>query len=988
MTARLALLGVPTLEHEGRSWALPFERRSQLLALLALRGGWVARSEVAALLWPETTHKQADTNLRKTLFRLNGLPWEGRVLQQGSALAFDGETDVAAFEAALRDERLDDAVRQHRGRLLDAFDDDANEAWTTWLRYERERLQAAWRAAALAWLAGDVAAPAALALSARLLEADPLDEAVLRVHVGWLQRSGQAAAARSACERFAERLAQELGLEPGAELRALRRSLDEPPAPPPAPVPPAVFADPDFIGRDAELRRIASLLGDEGCRLLCLVGPGGVGKTRLARRALQELAPGFTHGGLFVSMEDVVDAAAFGERLARSVVGGGASGSDALAAAIAALQRRPMLIVLDNAEGLAADPQPLQRLLDACPALKLLATSRVRLALAAERSLVVEGLPCPDAEDVDRLEAFDAAHLFARAARRAEPALALATEAPAVVEICRLVDGLPLALELAAAWVRVLPCAAIAAELRRGTELLRTQDAARLPRHASIEQVFDQSWSRLARAEAETLARLTVLRGTFDASAARAVAAAPLALLAALADRSLLHKDGARLRLHPLVQQLAAARLSPAARADAERAHAAHYLQMLARLRREAENGEREALRQLDLEADNSRAAWLHALADAAVQPLTLAAATQALLSHCEHRGRRHEALELARRGAASPAARRHPMLHALLLAACAFQEHRLGRLAEGEATARAALEAAPEDAEPDAQAPALRVLGGCALRLGRLDAARAHYEHALARSRTRGDARGTALALDNLALVDKRQGRYADALRRSLEALQEHRRLRSVADEARCLNNLADLQMMTDDYAAAELQLRAAQALCERHGMPGTLGLVFVNLSFVAEQRGDLDGATACARRALGGLDESGDRVNATATRQQLATLEWRRGDAEAARRELAAAMRDALQIGHPTLQLHGLVVLSDLLRAEDPAAADCVLAFVAAHPSADVPLRQAVQERGAAPQPALRWPDGLALADAAQFVALEAPQAFAGLRRVLHGR
>src|SRR6187402_3209244 len=131
MPTRLQLFGAPTLEHEGGPpLALPFERRSQLLVLLALRRGWVGRAELAALLWPDQIPKLAYTNLRKTLFRLQTMLWGVQLESQGGALRFDTDTDVADFEAALRGARVDDALALRRGELLAGFDDDANEAWS------------------------------------------------------------------------------------------------------------------------------------------------------------------------------------------------------------------------------------------------------------------------------------------------------------------------------------------------------------------------------------------------------------------------------------------------------------------------------------------------------------------------------------------------------------------------------------------------------------------------------------------------------------------------------------------------------------------------------------------------------------------------------------------------------------------------------------------------------------------------------------------
>ena len=153
MTVSLFLFGPPTVEYGGESVALPFERRNQLLVFLALKRAWVGRSELAALLWPEQENKLAYTNLRKILHRLQSLPWARGIESQGGALRFEAETDVFAFESALREQRIADALPMRRGELLAGFDDDQSEAWSSWLNFERDRLRVAWRDAALNRLA-------------------------------------------------------------------------------------------------------------------------------------------------------------------------------------------------------------------------------------------------------------------------------------------------------------------------------------------------------------------------------------------------------------------------------------------------------------------------------------------------------------------------------------------------------------------------------------------------------------------------------------------------------------------------------------------------------------------------------------------------------------------------------------------------------------------------------------------------------------------
>ncbi|MCW5633727.1 MAG: hypothetical protein KIT17_10360, partial [Rubrivivax sp.] len=221
MNLRLLLLGAPAIENDGRVAALPFERRHQLLVYLALRRDWVARAELAALLWPDLPAAHAYTNLRKSLHRAQTQRWSAAIESEGTALRCLLPTDVATFEQALREGRQGRAAALRGAELLRGFDDAGNEAWTAWLSYERERVRIAWRGAALAALGATrdgLAHAEAAALSVRLLEADPLDEAALRAHLQVLAAGGQLAPARQAFRDYAARLKSELGLEPGREL--------------------------------------------------------------------------------------------------------------------------------------------------------------------------------------------------------------------------------------------------------------------------------------------------------------------------------------------------------------------------------------------------------------------------------------------------------------------------------------------------------------------------------------------------------------------------------------------------------------------------------------------------------------------------------------------------------------------------------------------------------------------------------------------------
>jgi len=914
MNFRLSLLGPPTALLGERPTVLACERRTQLLAHLALRRTWVARSELASLLWPDQQPRLAYTNLRKALFRLQSFKWTEHIEAQGSALRFEVDTDVLAFETALREQRLADAIAAYRGDLLAGFDDDGNDAWSGWLGFERDRLRLAWRGAVQQRLAQDIDPSEATDLAARWLASDPLDEAALRSYMQWLVRAGQGGRASQAYRDFVARLRDELGLEPAAELVALHDSLmqrSQPPVAVPA-APKQPPAEDGFIGRTVEMRRIAALLAQNDCRLLCIIGPGGVGKTRLALHATQQLAAGYAHGAVFVSLEDVASGAELGGRLAHELKIPLKSRDDALEQVVGTLRERQLLLVLDNFEHLADAAAVLARLLDECAGLRIVVTSRVRLALAAEWLLPLDGLPCPEDEDRDRIEAFDAARLFVRAAQRVHPGLAAAAEAAAIVDICRQVQGLPLALELAAAWTRVLSCEDIANELREGTELLHATDASQPSRHASIDIVFRHSWQLLGDAERAALARLAVFRGGFTAQAARAVGAVPLPVLAALADKSLVRKDESRCFLHPLVHQFARARLEQEYDATTTKAaHCRYFLRRLVESMHRVRQADPPTLRELDADFDNIRAAWRVAVKDGLAADLGRAA--YSLMTYCEHRGQQLEGLALLLEaiegsGAAQPA----------LAAPAAWLAFRLDRYAEAEALGRKALDAiGPHGRDATAAFRAATVMGAACARLGRTEEAHRWFRQAVDLAQKTGDPLDAASALDNLGLMLRGAGDLEGALGLYRKALLKHREAGDAGGAALCLNNEAVIHIMRRDLDAAQRLLREARQLCDRHGLPSTQCMIEVNLASVATFKNDTELALQHGLKALELAVQTGRRGNEVDARHAIAWAALHRKDLPTARSELARALTVSLAIGRPELVALGVRLFADIVAA-----------------------------------------------------------------------
>jgi predicted ATPase/class 3 adenylate cyclase len=366
-----------------------------------------------------------------------------------------------------------------------------------------------------------------------------------------------------------------------------------------------------FVGRAPELEAIDRLLEDPGCRLLTLVGPGGAGKTRLALEAAARRVDRYPHGVHFVPLASVASPDLLAPALAESIqfaVDGAHSGFSAQEQLLDYLSERSTLLVLDNFEHLVEGSSLLGEVIERAPHVELLTTSRERLNVQSEWVFDVEGLGLAENGNGSA----SAVRLFVERARQVAPGFTL-DDAAEALRICRLVDGMPLGIELAASWVSVLSCAEIADEIEGNIDFLATSMRDVPERHRSMRAAIDQSWRLLTDEQRSVFSRLSVFRGSFDRSAAVAVTGADLRLLSELVAKSLLRRpDFGRFELHELLRQYAAEQLaaSPAEEADARERHARHYAAMLLE-RQAALMGPELAVARDELrgELDNLRAA-------------------------------------------------------------------------------------------------------------------------------------------------------------------------------------------------------------------------------------------------------------------------------------------------------------------------------------------------------------------------------------------
>ncbi|MFN8440642.1 MAG: BTAD domain-containing putative transcriptional regulator [Caldilineaceae bacterium] len=639
------------------------------LAYLLLEGGQAqSRDLLQALLWGDLNTESARNNLRVALSRLQSLigPTENTTatpkLLQTSRIdvqlnpAAPIWVDVTVFLELLAKTRhhehasrsaclpcfqtLQKAVELYQAEFLAGFALADSPAFEEWLFLQRERLHVlvsdAYRdLAAYAETTEDWRG--ARSYAQRQIELDPLCEPAYRQQMRLLIRQGERSAALAVFERCRQQLYEELGLDPEAETLALHMqiltaegALNAPvisPLPMAQNVPSAVSTMPttlvssplpqqltSFIGREQELEEIHALLRAGSSRLISLVGPGGIGKTRLALQVAGVTQYLFANGVHFVPLAGVQDASALPvailDTLQVNLAAGSTSPTNQL---LTRLAHQHMLLVIDNLEHLMEGVDLLLAILQAAPSVTLLVTSREQLNCQAEDCFLLTGLTTPTQSDLAHAAQTAAVRLFCDRAYRLDKEFKLtAQNCGDIVRICQLVEGLPLALELVTTWLGELDCAGLVCALTQGQMVLATTQRDLPARHRSMQAVFDYSWHLLSANEQRLLSRLALCQGRFSAQAAAAMFGASRLDLTHLRYKSLLRMaDAGYYDLHPLVRSFALATLDPMSLAQAEAQIVTYYLHLVA-AQADVLDGETplSAIQTIGGELDNIHQAW------------------------------------------------------------------------------------------------------------------------------------------------------------------------------------------------------------------------------------------------------------------------------------------------------------------------------------------------------------------------------------------
>lgn len=914
MTLRLHLLGpFEATFNDAPLTSLRSAKGRGLLAYLASRPGHPhSREALATLFWGEVEEEAARLSLRVALSDLRKVLIPVRAVSNAPPLLVTsrqtielrlppnaGWVDAVEFDA-LWDactahghttlvrcptciQRLNQAVALYRGDFLADVILADSPGFDEWRRLQQEHYHKK-TTAALTWMTDHHLTlgnyDQAQDYARRQLELEPWREEAHRQLMQALAASGQRSAALAQYEVCRRTLENELQAAPTAETSALHEQIrsgtlsDAMPVglTPSVDLPAALTP---FVGRTTELERIGEIVLDPACRLLTLLGPGGIGKTRLATHAVERFTRHFPNGAAFVSL----DFYAVPDRMATAILHAlhlapTRDGTALLPQLISYLHDKDMLLVLDDCAPSPAMAAWIVELLRSTRHIKILAIARQRLNVRGEWILRVEGLSYPPPGPTSTLpvdtpldtvvQQYSAVQLFVESVRRLAPAYRVDQSClPHVVRICQLVQGMPLAIELAAAWTPVLSCHQIAQEIKDNFDILATSAADVPLRQRSLRAVFDQVWVLLSGTEQRALARLAVFRGNFDRTAGEAVAGASLPILASLTDKSLLSRVAvgdndteAQYSLHAVLRQYALQHLSDfSGEPDTTINRHGHYFmdfitQQTAAFPRAQQQS---AIAQVALHIEDIRMAWEWACKRHDV--IALRQAWPGLFAFYASRGwlRAGETafgdlVAILRDGPHADIETGPPNVYQLLLGLAlssqAWFVFQMGRLGHADTLSRTGLAVLRKQDVPDALAFGLIIRASFAMHIGSDAEARECSEQSLQIWQATDNRYGIAMSFGVLGQLALRRGDRVAAEAHSLASLQLTRHLDNPWAIAFPLTSLDHAAHSIGDYPNMhELLQETLLTDQNRTNMPA-IGLAYLHLGDLARARGDYDTA------------------------------------------------------------------------------------------------------------------------------------------------
>ncbi|MSP12042.1 MAG: tetratricopeptide repeat protein [Chloroflexi bacterium] len=947
-------------------------RLQSLLAYLLLhRATPQSRRHLAFLFWPDATEAQAHSNLRQSLYLLRQVLPDPEYF-----LAIDGQTvqwrpadgrpetgftlDVAEFEQAVGQARLEAPagdlapLRRSLERAVDLYDIMGApqgevllpDCYDDWITPERERLHRMFIEVG-AWLAdlldeqGEYRT--AITYAQRLLRHDLLDEVTYQRLMRLYSLSGDRAGALRTYHACVTVLQRELGVEPSPATQAVYQKCLQPGVPvshgsPTADAPaksppqnlPALLTS--FIGREQQIAEVQQLLARS--RLVTLTGVGGTGKTRLAFQVAARLLDTFPQGTWLVELASLSDPTLVPQAIAAVLGVYEGPGSPLERVLTDFLRPKRLLLILDNCEHLVeASARTAGTILHSCPQVCILATSREILGVAGEIPFAVPSLSVPDAHPLPAVAALlesEAVRLFLDRATLAQPDFTLTPQqAPLVAEICRRLDGIPLAIELAAARVKTMPVDQIVARLDDRFRLLTGGSRTALPRQRTLQSLIDWSFNMLETSEQTLLRRLSIFAGGWTLEAAEAGCAGDglaaydvLDLLAQLANKSLVAVETqhgvARYRLLETIRQYAQDKLLESGEGEQVRnRHLEYFLKLAEEGDLKLRGQEQMAwLQRFETEHDNLRAALQWSLQGApgtqtAELGLRLAGALWWFwnIHGYGKEGRNWCEAVLAHTTASGRTAARAKALLGTAMLTDLHDDIYVARLEESIAIGR-------EVGDKGLVAWALRPLGHVALANGDLAAARARWAESQALFRETGDKWGLAWSLSDQVdgLSFSGSDDYAGLRSLAEESLALFREIGDKKDSAIPISRLGFLDVLQGNYPSARAHFMERLAIEREMGNRINIATSLSLMGQVTLRQGDYGQAAGFIEEGLALNRELGRKWNICISLTWLGEVARAQGDYHRAEALLAESLGLAREIGDKPEMVHGLRVMAGI--------------------------------------------------------------------------
>ena len=926
-----------------------------LLAYLAVTRRAHSRDKLASLLWGEMSDADAKNNLRQALTNLRRVADDCLTITRDS-IEFTGNCflDSTKFESGIKNasslnlEPLDqtqgkpasviltDSLTLYRGDFLEGFYIRDTPNFEDWMLVERARL----RELALQSLhtltqfhtqRGNFTE--AMTYASRLLTFDPWREEAHRQLMLLQARTGQFSAALAQYETCHKILEKELGVQPSLETTALYEKIRAARQTTRHNLP---ASSTEFIGREKELENLRQRLADPKCRLITLTGLGGVGKTRLAQETARLCADMFINGAWVVPLA-AVEADGIIPAVG-NVFNFPFSAGDHKKQLLNFLRQKELLLVLDNFEHLLESSALLSDILKIAPEVKLLVTSRERLDIEGEWIVELPGLAVGSSS---------ASQLFVQSAKRARAEIQLTEQdQAAVTEICRLVGGLPLGIEIAAAWIRTMECESIANEIRKSLDFLASSRRDVPERQRSLRAVFESSWEKCSEAEQKVFAALTVFRGGFTREAAEQVTGDSIATLV---DKSLVQRNGERFELHEVTRQFAQEKLS--AKKKARTAHAAYFAEWAKKF---SKVDERESFPAMNKELENVRAAWAWAVEQKHVASLADIAPFTKRYMDLQGRYREGIALyQLALDGFNSPANaddlpldERGHLIARLLMYKAVF----IADAGEPDASAKildSCLTYFRRTGDQEQVAVCLNGLGSAHRYRGQEEEAAAYYREELEIARSINNRKKEATALNNLALSISSMGKFEEAERLHRECLALRRGMDDFPGISSSLINLGVVLFDQNRYDEAKPlyyeAIEISRQLNQTRQQAASLG----NLGGILLKEGQYGEALKLFQQGLEIHRNSGYRFGTAIALDNVGTAHYHLGNEQDALYYLKQSIREARDIRSDLIALDALVWVA-MIRARNGNGETTLELFglIRNHPKADTEAVQNIEK------------------------------------------